>query len=160
MKKKYLMSPPGESISGTIAILVISAFIFILIWGNVTTAPISEEDFRRLIYAGGMISRLGDLVQGSFTGFWLYAVTCAAIAIRNYHSFSAGSRSLYVMRRIKSPAEKHIMCLSLPVIGLIAGLLLVVIMILIFRANYISAAGTQYPAEYYEFSIWRALWFR
>ena len=159
MKKKYLISPPGESISGTIAILVISAFVFILIWGNVTTAPISEEDFRRLIYVGG-ISRLGDLVQGSFIGFWLYAVTCAAIVIRNYHSFNAGSRSIYVMRRIKSPAEKHIMCLSLPVIGLIAGLLLAVIMMFSFKVEYIKAAGSGYPAEYYEFSIWRALWFR
>lgn len=158
MKKKYFFSPPGEKVSVMAAILVSVALLCVIISSiamySETAGFVTWKDWIDWIVP---LPRFVDVIRGRFAAFWIFAAACAFMALKNYRSFSAQSRSDYVMKRIKNSAEKHFMCLSVPVIGLAAGFLLVLVMILLYRAQYIDAVGTLHPADYYEFNIWRAL---
>ena len=130
MKKKYFFSPPGERVSVMVAILVSVAILCVVISSvamySETAGFVTWKD-----WAGWTVKlpTFGEVIRGRFAAFWLYAAACAAMALKNYRSFRAQSRSDYVMKRIKSSAEKHFMCLSVPAIGLCAGLLLILVLL-------------------------------
>ena len=149
--KRFFFCPPGENIIVMIGILFAAALFFIVIPG---------DNIREAIWLipYDHVKPFADILNGRLAGFLVYAAACLAIAVRNYRSFSAQSRSSYLMKRVKSGFEIHRMCLTVPVIGLIAGLLLTYLVALGYQAEYTRIFGTfSIPAEYFDFDFWRAL---
>ncbi|MBR3301194.1 MAG: hypothetical protein IKI73_00820 [Firmicutes bacterium] len=150
--KKFFFNPPGIDIGVMIGLLFLIALIFILI---VLSNTVKESIWTTPLDAARPYS---ELLEGKLFGFWVYAAACAALAAANYRSFSSQSRSLYVMKRAGSAFEMHRMCLTVPLIGLIAGLLLTYLIVAAYKAEYIRIFQ-QYniPAGYSDFNFWRAL---
>ena len=151
MKKKFRYTPPGVSIQSNAGILVIAAFVFMIIISPIIAGYAKEA----LWYRDDV--KLMDYLRGAFVSFWAYAAVCIAIAVRNYHSFRSLSQSIYTMKRAGSPAEIHRMCLTVPVIGLLAGLALAIIIMLIYRGSYMDEFSVGKLPEYNRLDIWRAL---
>ena len=149
--KRFFFFLPGESVVAMFGILFVTALIFIVILG---------DNIREAIWLipHDRIKPFSDILNGRLAGFWVYAAACLAIVVRNYRSFAAQSRSNYVMKRTKSGFEIHRMCLTVPVIGLIAGLLLTYLVALGYQAEYTRIFSSfSIPAEYFDFNFWRAL---
>jgi len=150
MKNKYRFSPPGVSIESNAAILAAAAFIFIILISGIASGSAKEA----LWYRDDI--RLMETLKSSFAGFWAYAAVCIAIVFRNYHSFRESSQSIYTMKRVSDPSDIHRMCLTVPIIGLLAGLALAIILMFIYRSSFIDEFPGKDP-EFYHLDIWRSL---
>ena len=152
MKKKICISPPGISIGSMAGIIAASIVVFILLMSVGATDVIEgiREGWKDPV-------PLDDILAGRFAGFWIHAALCIALAVRNYRSFRAYGQSLYVMKRTRSVSELHVMCLAIPLTGLIIGFACAVGLMYAYRGSYISAFSLGKLAEYNSFSFWRAL---
>lgn len=152
MRKKMAWNPPDIPAYRIIIELVVSIFLFVLILCSVQ----ANNALERYVMMDGVSATLMDVIGGAFAGFWLHAAVCAALAIRNYKSFYTNSRSIYLMKRTGSRSEIHFMSLSLPVIGLIAGFILAVLMMLGCRGRCIEMDNFG-DMQNCILDIWRAL---
>ena len=152
MKKKIIMSPPGISGGSTAALIAASAVVFILLLsaGAGDTIEGIREGWKDVV-------PLDSILAGKFAGTWIHAALCAALAVRNYRSFRTEGQSIYVMKRVNSSSEIHVMSLAIPLIGAVIGFAAAIGLMYAYRGSYISASDFGQLTEYNTFSIWRAL---
>lgn len=97
---------------------------------------------------------LADLLFGSMAGFWVVVACMGALAAYHYYYHYNGSKSIYLMRRLKNPLELHKRCLTLPVLA--AGITFAIAFLLLcaYYGCYMSAV----PAEYLTPGQWEKIW--
>lgn len=72
-------------------------------------------------------------------GFETFAVACIAFVIANYLYFFQESKSIYTMRRLRSPWELHLRCWTLPVLGALLMLLCGWLVAALYALHYFTA---------------------
>ena len=148
---RFFFNPPGISVVFMAGLLFAVAIVFIMLPSSGINEAIWCTPFDD-------IKPYGELLEDRLFGFWIYAAACLALAAACYRSFAGQSTSSYVMKRTKSGLEIHRMCLTVPLIGLLAGLLLTYLIALGGRTEYIRTFEPYHvPAEYFDFNFWRAL---
>lgn len=71
----------------------------------------------RRLRPGAVMEPFGDLVSWSLLGCWMAVAYMALLAWYYYAYHSRGSRSIYLMRRLRTPWELRRRCFSLPLLG-------------------------------------------
>ena len=90
----------------------------------------------RVLVPGTVMSPFARLVSGSFFMFWVFAFTQIAAAWSMYRSFSAESKSVYLMRRLPKRWELPKRCIPVPLMMLLCGFAVCMLQLLVFRAVY------------------------
>ena len=98
------------------------------------------------------------ILEGRFWGFFLLCVGCIVVTLLHYSSFTKESRSLYVMKRLGSGRELRRRCLAVSVLFVLSGVVMMVLLILGYRALYNSLIPAGFR-EYGTFSIFRLFFF-
>ncbi len=88
---------------------------------------------KKILIDGAMMPKPEELLENCFTGFWVLIIAAIASIAFNYLYFAGESKSIYLMKRLPKRHEIHKMCLSGPIIMLLAG---IAIMMLIAYAYY------------------------
>ena len=99
----------------------------------------------------------GDFTAGCYIGFSVLFVWCVILAIRNYRRFHGESQSIYLMKRLCDPWERHKRCLGLPVAFILLGFLTLMILLWVNWRMYAAFPPEQRLSGSIEFEIWRVL---
>ena len=82
--------------------------------------------------------------------FFFFVVAMVAFVVLNYLYFFEGSKSIYVMARVKRPIELHIRCWTLPLLGAAALLLCRVVLTVVYFLLFLLATPKGVPLpEFY-----------
>ncbi len=124
MDKRDRFSPPGMELQAE------RSYFFIVLIGNICFSFLSFFgrlgmllEYARYPFEGASYWSFPQAIGNSLKGFPIFAVSMVAFVVMRYLYFFEGSRSIYTMKRVKSPWELHIRCWMLPVLG--AGALMV-----------------------------------
>jgi len=160
---RYL--PPGVDARGELARFAAFGFVFLLCWSlsflpayvRALNALYTYEYGRRVLQAGAVMQDLGSLMRLRFAGFWGYALCCLGTAAGHYRSFTRETKSIYVMKRLKSAREMHVRCLALPAAALLAGAALTALLMLAYTLLYRFATPEACLPASVGFDFWGAL---
>lgn len=105
-----------------------------------TTAPNGS----RVLAEGAVMPTFRNLFSWSFTGFWIFLLAMAALAVLHvaYH-YQGGSRPIYLMRRLPDRWEYWQRCLALPAAGALCALAAMAILLGIYLAVYLTCTPAQ-----------------
>lgn len=123
--KKYLarLAPPGSNYMQQIYFLV-GAMLFSLFFSLGYFILYSQAYYN--IFDRFTGDRISSDVMPIFQellcldAFPIFCVSWIAFVIANYLYFFQESKSIYTMRRLRSPLELHLRCWALPVLGVLA----------------------------------------
>ena len=114
MDKLARYYPPGGSKAALDVALWLGSIVSFIVWfGFMLSAPDTWQapleqvvpPFRELLHPW-MLHAFGYL-----------ALLCLLFVPRNYSYFRIGSKSFYIMRRVRNPWELHIRCWAVPLLG-------------------------------------------
>lgn len=88
---------------------------------------------QKVLIDGMMIPEIEDVFGNCFIGFWLMIVAAILSVTLNYLYFTGETKPIYLMKRLPDRSAMHRMCLSGPILMLIAG---IAIMLMIAYADY------------------------
>lgn len=91
-------------------------------------------------YSGMSLSTFSELVNIKLVMFPLFIDGFLFFVILNYYSFWQGSKSVYVMRRVRSPWELHLRCWVLPLMGMAVVALTGFVIYWLYGLIYVSCA--------------------
>lgn len=122
MERLKRFAPPGMGINGirawTIGAIAVSMF-FSLFFLLEYFSELSE--LRRMmeypVYRGTTVAPFSDLIYAPMAVFRLAPVVPLLYSATYYEYFYRETKSIYIMKRLRSPLEFHIRCLILPVLG-------------------------------------------
>lgn len=77
-----------------------------------------------------------EVLGSSLYGFPTVACSMTFFVLLHYTSFSQGSKSIYLMRRLPDPWELHKRCLTLPLLGAVTALVLGFLVLLLYFGIY------------------------
>ena len=87
-------------------------------------------------------------------GFRIFAVACIALVVANYLYFFQESKSIYTMRRLRSPWELHLRCWTLPARGALLLLLCSALLTGLYALHYFTVTPPELlPAQF--LTLWR-----
>lgn len=92
---------------------------------------------------GLMMPPFDELISGSMNGFIALALIMIVIIFENYAYHRRNSKSVYLMRRLPSRWERHIRCISLPLIGAAIALVMAVILYFVYFGIYMWCTPPQ-----------------
>ena len=157
------LAPPGVRLRRELSFYALAWLLFVLILSagylsalqSALRALYRYEGYARVLIPGAKLPPLSALLDRRFSGFWGYAVFSSGMALAHRLSFSRDSKSIYLMKRVKSAWELPVRCAALPLLALLAGLLLCLALLGVYTLLYFRAApaGTLPPQT--SFSIWR-----
>ncbi len=130
--------PPGMSrtyIYGALSAALVLSFLWAVLsfWAEYGAALNGLEE--RVRYE---MPSFYDVSHMSFAPFPVAIAVCIAAAIANYKYFYNGSRSIYVMRRIKSPLEIHRRSLLLPLATIVCLIVMWTVLFWVFYRIYMD----------------------
>lgn len=116
--------------------------------------------------ASGFVATYPKYLGSAFYGFALVSLVLAGLAVWNYASFRQGVRTDYLMRRLPDRWEYHRRCLTVPLLGIGASVLIALALWVLYRAIYWhlfreATAGVEDPTRLIRRSgqvTWRGLW--
>ena len=97
------------------------------------------------------------LMDWVFVGYQLIAISMLFSARRNYAYHHQGSKSIYLMRRLPDPWERHRRCLGLPVMGIACCVLAVFVTVVFCYALYILGTPSECLTPHQWEKFWRLL---
>ena len=77
-----------------------------------------------------------DIADFWFIGFLILTLMMIVLVFRNYSSFTNGSHSIYVMKRLPEGSELHIRCLTLPLITITGCIVAALILLALYYLFY------------------------
>jgi len=161
----YDHTPPGweyrrELIADALLLLIV-LFIACVVFGtryndslnNIYTYSYVTRE--RVLVPGQVMSPFAREVSGCMAFFWAFVFTQIASAVNMYMSFSAGSKSIYLMRRLPDRPELPKRCIPMPVLAVLAGFAVCLLQLLVFRTVYMmnvpeSALPPQMPVRLFD----------
>jgi len=112
-------------------------------------------------YYAGKIPQFSEILRGHLLIFVLYFSECIGLIISFYRSYRIDSQSIYVMKRINDPLEIHRRSLSLPLFGILFGIVTVMIVVALLHLYYLNLTPAEIlpePLENYNvLTFWRYL---
>ncbi|MGN0267109.1 MAG: hypothetical protein ACI4D7_05465 [Lachnospiraceae bacterium] len=112
---------------------------------------------KKYLLEGAVMPSLNELMQGRMFGFVILICGCMVLAAVHYVSFYRESKSIYLMKRLKSASELHKRCLALPVLCILCGIILMVILIALYSFIYYNLTPAQCLPEPIPFDLWRCI---
>lgn len=103
---------------------------------------------------GAVMANFCDLMDGLLLGFVVLALSMAGVAVYHYIYHYQGSRSIYVMRRLRSRWELPRRCLAMPVMGAVSSGLIAFVLVLLYFGVYILFT----PKACLQPGQWSQLW--
>lgn len=82
---------------------------------------------RKRLQTGMYIAPFRSLIRHYIWGVVIYVCYLLTLAEACYRSFYQPNKSIYVMKRIRNAGEMHRRCLTVPLMGLVLGLLLLAV---------------------------------
>lgn len=109
---------------------------------------------KRLLIEGAVITDFPQLLR--FTALGYFAVVCfmLGLILNHYIYYRQGSMSIYLMKRLPRPGERHLRALTLPLLAI----LLTVLVALILRFLYFTIYLLATPVECLPEQVWKQLW--
>ena len=166
MKKLlYRLLPPGTDEGRELSEYAAAAFVFILLWSvsflfayiSAVQALYTYEYGKKILMEGAVIKSFDVLMAGKYAGIWGYLLICAVMAAVHYADFYNGSKSIYVMKRLKSAKQLHVRCLAVPILAAAAGVLFMLILMGISALVYLWATPKACLPAFTGFDIWRSI---
>lgn len=126
MSKLERLVPPGSKAGewkGFVLVTLIGALLYTLVFytQNLTGAIVGLYEYtnppHQKLRSGAVMPAFWTLMDGPLDPYPIFAVSMLGFVIANYSYFYQESKSIYTMRRVKSPWELHRRCWTLPVIG-------------------------------------------
>ena len=108
----------------------------------------------RMLREGAVIADFHLLTGISFQGFVLLIPAILGLAVFHYAYYRRESMSIYLMKRLPDPAERHRRALTLPLLAIAATVLLAAWMRVIYFALYLLAT----PKICLPDEVWQQLW--
>ena len=111
------------------------------------------EKGKRVLIEGARMTEFADVLEEAMFGFGILAILTLTIVITNYVSYYQGSHSIYTMRRLPNPFERHWRCFALPLIAIVAYAVLVFVLIALYYGIYCLATPDvcQPPQQWQKF---------
>ena len=152
---RYRFLPPVRDIRREIILYAVallamvnySLLFFIDYWSNPKT--IIDLSYR------DDIKSLNEMLASRFFGLTLLVIFCVWKIVTYYMQFYRASRSVCVMRRLKSRTEMHVRCLALPVLCILIAIILCALLLTGYIALYRHSVPYELNQETLEF--WRML---
>lgn len=152
---RYRFLPPVRDIRREIILYAVallamvnySLLFFIDYWSNPKT--IIDLSYR------DDIKSLNEMLASRFFGLTLLVIFCVWKIVTYYMQFYRASRSVCVMRRLKSRTEMHVRCLALPVLCILIAIILCALLLTGYIALYRHSVPYELNRETLEF--WRML---
>ncbi len=110
--------------------------------------------FTKTLYQWAEMPDFVYVLGRSLAGFWLGAASMAAVAYYHYAYHYQGSKSIYLMRRLKTRSELHLRCITLPAAIALIFLMASLIMLLLYFAYYMNIT----PPEALLPNQWQKIW--
>lgn len=127
-------APPGKDCSyirnlTCLVAVVLTAWSFFEFCNSASgNVSIMKHHGENMILSGEYLWSFTATLGGTMKGFYVCAAAMGAFVVDNYLYFYSGSKSIYTMKRLKSPAEMHLRCWTVPLFWAAALLLLSVIL--------------------------------
>ena len=154
-------TPPGvdpwQEIGAFLLGQVLSLFFSLQFFGHYQSARarlFHTVDGKRYLIEGAKIADFHDILGISLFGFGLVAVSMLGFAVYHYAYYRQGSMSIYLMKRLPDPAERHRRALTLPILAMLASALAALIVLLIYFVVYLLVT----PKVCLPDEVWRQLW--
>ena len=108
----------------------------------------------RMLCEGAVIEDFNRLTGAYFQGFTLLIPAFLGLAVFHYTYYRRESMSIYLMKRLPDPAERHRRALTLPLLAVAATAVLAVLLRGIYFAVYLLAT----PKICLPDEVWQQLW--
>ena len=109
---------------------------------------------RRVLIEGAAIEDFTRLTGAYFTGFTVAAVAILGLIVFHYSYYRRESMSIYLMKRLPDPAERHRRALTLPLLALASVVALAALLRLLYFVIYLTATPEGCLPE----GVWAQLW--
>ncbi len=154
-------APPGIEVKQELGVFLLAQVLSLLFslqffvqYQDARARLFHTVDGKRYLIEGARIADFHDILGISLFGFGLAAVSMLGLAVYHYVYYRQGSMSIYLMKRLPDPAERHRRALTLPLLAMLASILAALAVLLIYFAVYLLATpGICLPDE-----VWRQLW--
>jgi len=161
--RKFLArsTPPGISAAGEVKFFLIWQGLAVLFSLGTLARYLSARNTlfewaagHRYLVDGAVIADFRTLIGPYFLGFGM--VLCAMLGgiIGHYAYYRRGSMSIYLMRRLPRPFERHRRALTLPLLGAALTAVLALLVYLLYFVIYLLAT----PKVCLPDEVWRQLW--
>ncbi|MCF0137472.1 MAG: hypothetical protein HUJ66_03805 [Oscillospiraceae bacterium] len=111
----------------------------------------------RMLITDAVIENVGNLLEHCLIGFWVVVGFCVILTAAHYMSFYRETKSIYLMKRLPETIELHKRCLTLPVLGILAGIILSVLLVCIYVLIYYIATPSQCLPGHISINLWRII---
>lgn len=113
-----------------------------------------EYDGTKYLIPGAIMPDFRSVLGFAYIGFAVLSLCAPVFIFLRYRYFETESKSVYLMKRLSTPAERHIRCLLVPAIELIVCLLFAFLLLLADFGIYMLAV----PDECLTPGQWQNLW--
>lgn len=137
-----------------LVISILYSLIFLFRYAQAREALFEWTLRGKALKEGAMMVNFGDLMDGLLLGFIVLALSMAGVAVYHYIYHYQGSRSIYVMRRLRSRRELLRRCLAMPVMGAVSSGLIAFVLVLLYFGVYMLFT----PKACLQPGQWSQLW--
>lgn len=166
INRKWLLRylPPGAELSqeiygflGMLGIIFLGNISFLGRYGEALGSLYTYQGHSRILIRGAKIAGFDSLMSHSLGGLRILVIYCILISIVHYMSFSRGSKSIYLMKRLPQRGEMTKRCVLLPLMEIAAGIVFCLLLLLLnLGIYYLITPKICLPSEF-QLSIWRVL---
>ena len=104
----------------------------------------------KIFMPGAEMPTFENLIHRSFFGLLIIMLYAIVVTVQNYLYYYRKSKSIYVMKRLENPMERHVRALGLPAVSLAAAVVIAIILMLLYALLYvkITPAGYAHPINF------------
>ena len=153
-------TPPGIEVRQELGLFLLSQVLslffslqFLAHYQNERARLFQTVDGKRYLIEGAKIADFHDILGISLYGFGLAAVAMLGFAVYHYAYYRQGSMSIYLMKRLPTPAERHRRAWTLPVLAMATCILAALAVLFVYLAIYLLAT----PKACLPDGVWRQL---
>lgn len=168
--KKLILTPPGRTagdtyLTGGIASIILMSVASVSFHMRLDTAIDSlyyDRSVRaigkRILIDGAMMPEIEEIFGNCFIGFWFLVIAAITTIVFNYLYFIGDAKPIYLMKRLPDRNAIHRMCLSGPILMLLAGIAVMLIIAYVDYQMYFLKPPAQRIPENDTDSILGLLW--
>ncbi|MBO5352843.1 MAG: hypothetical protein J6A77_06050 [Lachnospiraceae bacterium] len=113
------------------------------------------EEGEKILIPGAVMPDFSEMLGESLRGFFLYCLILLAAVVWNYLYYYQGSRSIYLMKRLPNPMERHKRAWVLPLLAVGLTLAAAFVVLVLYFEFYMIVTPKQCIAPGQWHKIWR-----
>lgn len=136
---------------------VLYSFGFLLRYTEARALLYTQESGVSLLRAGAVMEDFAPLLDRALLGFAVQALCMVVFGVYHYVYHNQGSKSMYLMRRLPNRWELHRRCLTLPLLGILASVVLALLLLVLYYEIYMRCTPEQCltPGQWQKIWNWR-----